>query len=226
MVFPWGTAAEPGGVVLTHGNILANLEPLERGIQPYLKYERFFHPLRFVNLLPLSHVFGQFLGIFIPPLMGAAVVFEESLNPSEIVRTIRRERATLLVAVPRVLDALRGKIERDVEAQADSGWREKFDAKFRDAEGQKFLRRAWKFRRIHGQFGWKFWAFLSGCAALSAGTETFFSPTGYAEIHRYRLTETTSLIRANHPSLIRHDSTAKILPTREACLVQTANTLL
>src|SRR3989441_5917843 len=164
IVFTSGTTAEPRGVVLTHGNILANLEPLERGIQPYLKYERFFHPLRFVNLLPLSHVFGQFLGIFIPPLMGAAVVFEESLNPSEIVRTIRRERATLLVAVPRVLDALRGKIERDVEAQADSGWHEKFNAKFRAAEGKKILRRAWKFRRIHGQFGWKFWAFLSGGA--------------------------------------------------------------
>src|SRR5260370_32642613 len=165
MVFPWGTAAEPRGVVLRQGNMLANPEPLERGIQPYLKYERFFHPLRFVNLLPLSHVFGQFLGIFIPPLMGAAVVFEESLNPSEIVRTIRRERATLLVAVPRVLDALRGKIERDVEAQADSAWREKFDAKFSAAEAQKFLRRAWTFRRIHGQLGWTFWAFLSCSAA-------------------------------------------------------------
>src|SRR3989454_3246632 len=40
IVFTSGTTAEPRGVVLTHGNILANLEPLERGIQPYLKYER------------------------------------------------------------------------------------------------------------------------------------------------------------------------------------------
>jgi len=215
IVFTSGTTAEPRGVVLTHGNILANLEPLERGIQPYLKYERFFHPLRFVNLLPLSHVFGQFLGIFIPPLMGAAVVFEESLNPSEIVRTIRRERATLLVAVPRVLDALRGKIERDVEAQADSGWREKFNAKFRAAEGKKFLRRAWKFHRIHGQFGWKFWAFLSGGAALSAGTETFFSRMGYAVIQGYGLTETTSLISVNHPFRVGQGSIGKILPGRE-----------
>jgi long-chain acyl-CoA synthetase len=215
IVFTSGTTAEPRGVVITHGNILANLEPLERGIQPYLKYERFFHPLRFVNLLPLSHVFGQFLAIFIPPLLGAAVVFEESLNPSEIVRTIRRERATLLVAVPRVLDALRGKIERDVEAQANGKWREKFNAKFRAAEGKKFLRRAWKFRRIHRQFGWKFWAFLSGGAALSAATETFFSRMGYAVIQGYGLTETTSLISVNHPFRVGQGSIGKILPGRE-----------
>ena len=49
IVFTSGTTAEPRGVVITHGNILANLEPLERQIAPYLKYERFFHPLRFLN---------------------------------------------------------------------------------------------------------------------------------------------------------------------------------
>ncbi len=62
IVFTSGTTAEPRGVVITHGNILANLEPLEREIGKYLKYERIFHPLRFLNLLPLSHVFGQFSG--------------------------------------------------------------------------------------------------------------------------------------------------------------------
>jgi len=33
-------------------------------MRQYLKYERFVHPVRFLNLLPLSHVFGQFLGMF------------------------------------------------------------------------------------------------------------------------------------------------------------------
>ncbi|HYL46342.1 MAG TPA: AMP-binding protein [Candidatus Limnocylindrales bacterium] len=212
IVFTSGTTAEPRGVVLTHGNILANLEPLAQGIRPYLKYERFFHPLRFVNLLPLSHVFGQFLSIFIPPVMGATVVIEESLNPSEVMRTIRRERATLLIAVPRVLDALRGKIERDLDNQGKRAW---FESRFRAAEGKKFLRRAWKFRRIHRQFGWKFWAFLSGGAALSAVTETFFNRMGYAVIQGYGLTETTSLVSVNHPFQIGQGSIGKILPGRE-----------
>src|SRR5271157_2989125 len=52
IVFTSGTTAEPRGVVISHGNILANLEPLERQIGEYLRYERIFHPLRFLNLLP------------------------------------------------------------------------------------------------------------------------------------------------------------------------------
>ena len=93
ILFTSGTTAEPRGVVLTHGNFLANLEPLERGIDPYRKYERWFHPLRFVSPVPLSHVFGQFMALFVPSLLGATVVFE---NPAfhKIYRTVKRERAT------------------------------------------------------------------------------------------------------------------------------------
>jgi long-chain acyl-CoA synthetase len=92
ILYTSGTTAEPRGVVLTHGNFLANLEPLERGIEEYRKYERWLHPLGFVTLVPLSHVFGQFMALFVPPLLGAAVVFEPSSNPAEIVRTIKRHR--------------------------------------------------------------------------------------------------------------------------------------
>src|SRR5260370_12788643 len=69
ILYTSGTTAEPRGVVLTHGNFLANLEPLERGIDAYRKYERWFHPLRFVTLVPLSHVFGQSMPPFSPPLL-------------------------------------------------------------------------------------------------------------------------------------------------------------
>ena len=57
----------------------------------YLKYERIFHPLRFLNLLPLSHVFGQFLGIFLPQLLAGTVLFQDTLNPTEVMRTIKNE---------------------------------------------------------------------------------------------------------------------------------------
>ena len=81
IVFTSGTTAEPRGVVISHGNILANLEPLEREIGNYRRYERIFHPLRFLNLLPLSHVFGQFLGIFLPQLLAATVIFQDVSEP-------------------------------------------------------------------------------------------------------------------------------------------------
>ena len=114
IVFTSGTTGEPKGVVITHGNILANLEPIEGEIQKYLRYERIFHPLRFLNLLPLSHVFGQFMGIFIPPLIGATVTFLESIKPSDIVNSIRAERISVLVIVPRLLGSLREMIEAEM----------------------------------------------------------------------------------------------------------------
>ncbi|HEV2904357.1 MAG TPA: class I adenylate-forming enzyme family protein, partial [Pyrinomonadaceae bacterium] len=61
IVFTSGTTAEPKGVRITHGNLLANLIPLENEIKRYLKWERLVHPVRFLNLVPLSHVFGQFM---------------------------------------------------------------------------------------------------------------------------------------------------------------------
>jgi long-chain acyl-CoA synthetase len=223
ILYTSGTTGEPRGVVLTHGNFLANLEPLERGIDEYRKYERWFHPLRFVSLVPLSHVFGQFMALFVPPLLGAAVVFEPSANPSEIIRTVKRERATALIAVPRMLDVLQAGIERDLEAQGKSQW---LSHTFEKANGRKFLWRAWMFRKIHGRFGWKFWAFISGGAALSSVTEEFFRRMGYAVVQGYGMTETASLISLNHPFRSAQGSVGKILPGREFRLAEDGEILV
>src|ERR1700678_4508376 len=217
IVFTSGTTAEPKGVVITHGNVLANMAPLEREMQGYLKYERWVHPVRFLNLLPLSHVFGQFLGMFLPPLLGGVVIFQEELKPSEIVSTIRRERVSVLVGVPRVLQSLKQKIERDLE---DGGGLQDFRRRLRASEGDHFLWRWWIFRRTHRQFGWKFWAFISGGAALDAETEEFWGRLGYAAIQGYGLTETTSLISVNHPFKLGKGSIGKVLPGREVKLAE------
>src|SRR3977135_2334946 len=103
----------------------------------YLKLERWVHPVRFLNLLPLSHVFGQFLGIFLPPLLGGTVIFQEELKPSEVISTIRRERVSVLVSVPRVLQSLKQKVERDLEDQKEL---DDFRERFRSSEGKHFLR--------------------------------------------------------------------------------------
>src|SRR5579859_4873255 len=223
ILFTSGTTAEPRGVVLTHGNFLANLEPLERGIDPYRKYERWFHPLRFVTLVPLSHVFGQFMALFVPPLLGATVVFEHSANPGEIVRTVKRERATALIAVPRMLDGLRAGIEREMEARRQGEW---LVNNLKRANGQKFLRRAWRFRRIHRRFGWKFWAFISGGTALTPKTEMFFKGVGYAVVQGYGMTETASLISLNHPFRATEGTIGKILPGREFRLAEDGEILV
>jgi long-chain acyl-CoA synthetase len=223
IVFTSGTTAEPKGVVITHANVLGNIAPLEKEIKSYLKYERLIHPVRFLNLLPLSHVFGQFLGIYLPPLMGGTVVFQAALNPAEVIRTIRRERVSVLVAVPRMLQSLKEKIERDLE---DQGKLEDFRRRFRAAEGRHFLLRWWIFRRVHRRFGWKFWAFISGGAALDRVTEEFWGRLGYAAIQGYGLTETTSIVSVNHPFRLGKGSIGKVLAGRELKLASDGEILV
>jgi long-chain acyl-CoA synthetase len=230
IVFTSGTTAEPKGVVLTHANVAGNLAPIATEIAKYLKYERFFHPLHFLNLLPLSHVFGQFLGIFLPPLLGATVVFEDTFNPTEIMATIHREQVSVLVAVPRLIDSLKQKIERDLEVDSDpekkARGRASFNADFSGAAHHHFLRRWWTFRHIRRRFGWKFLAIISGGAALDPATEEFWHRLGYAVVQGYGLTETTSLISLNHPFHTSRGSIGKVLPGREVRLADDGEILV
>ncbi len=215
IIFTSGTTAEPKGVCLTHRNLLANLNPLETEIGKYLRYERIIHPMRFLCLLPLSHVFGQFMGIFVPQLLGGEVFFQPSLNPAEIISRVKRERITVIAAVPRQLETLRDKIERDFEAV---GRFEEFERRFDASEGKHFLRRWWIFRDLHLRFGLKFWAFVSGGATLESETENFWQRLGFAVIQGYGMTETSSLVSVNHPFKLSRGSIGKILPGQEVKL--------
>jgi long-chain acyl-CoA synthetase len=212
IIFTSGTTAEPRGVVITHGNVLANILPLRNEIQKYLRYEKLVHPIRFLNLLPLSHVFGQMLGVFIPPLLAGTVVFLDSLRPAEFVETIRRERVSVLVAVPRFIESLQREVERHEQRE---GRMEKFQQDLARADGQRFLRRWWSFRRVHARLGWKFWAFISGGAALPQAAETFWNRLGFAVIQGYGMTETTSLISLNHPFRAVKGSIGKVFSGME-----------
>ncbi len=215
IIYTSGTTAEPKGVVLTHANLLANLLPLEREIEKYRKWVRLVHPLRFLNLLPLGHVFGQFMGVFVPPLLGGEVYFQSSLNPSEIAETVRRERVSIVVTVPRVLEVLRDRVER---AQSARGRGETFRRALAAAGKWGVARRWWAFRRVRREFGWKFWAFVAGGATLPAATEDFWQRLGYAVVQGYGMTETASLISVNHPFKRSRGSIGKTLPGQEVRL--------
>jgi long-chain acyl-CoA synthetase len=223
IVFTSGTTTEPKGVVISQANILANLQPLENEIRKYLKWEKFVHPLRFLSLLPLSHVFGQFLGIFVPQLLGGTVIFQDTLNPTEVIRTIRRERVSVLVAVPRLLESLRDKIERDLAAKEKL---DDFHRKFAAAEGKHAFRRWLKFRKIHSLFGWKFWALVSGGAALDRDIEEFWRRLAFAVVQGYGLTETASLVTVNHPFRLGKGSIGKPLAERQIKLAEDGEILV
>jgi long-chain acyl-CoA synthetase len=209
IVFTSGTTAEPRGIVHTHRNILVTLQPIENEMQKYLRYERWFHPLRFLHSLPLSHVFGQFMALWIPALLAAEVHFAEQLEPARMTDLIRRERISVLIAVPRVLQLMRahllgrfpGLAEQMAEPVTGSIWK-----------------RWWRFRRVHGALGWKFWAVISGGATLPAELETFWNGLGFALIQGYGMTETAALVTLNHPFHIVRGSIGKPLPGHEVKL--------
>ena len=80
--------------------------PVEREVLKYKKYARPFLPLRFLNLLPLSHMFGQSMATNIPPMVDGTVVFMRSFNPHDIVRIVKTWRISVIVCVPKILDVL------------------------------------------------------------------------------------------------------------------------
>jgi long-chain acyl-CoA synthetase len=223
IIFTSGTTQNPKGVLLTHRNLLANLEPLETEIKKYLKWERLFHPIRFLNLVPLSHVFGQFMGIFVPQLLGGEVHFQDSLNPAEIVRRTREAGVSVIVLVPRLLEGLREWVTRDHAARSKEG---ELSTLLASAKGVSFWRRWWKFRRVHRRFGWKFWAFLSGGATLDEETDTFWRRLGFAVLQGYGMTETASLISVNHPFKQSRGSIGKLMPGYEVKLDETGEIIV
>src|SRR5437773_9578456 len=65
IIYTSGTTAAPKVVMITHRNILANLIPIRKEYQKYKPYASLIWQIGFVHLIPLSHLFGQIMGLFL-----------------------------------------------------------------------------------------------------------------------------------------------------------------
>jgi long-chain acyl-CoA synthetase len=206
IIFTSGATAEPKGVIITHRNVLANIVPVEREILKYRKWGRPFFPLRFLNLLPLSHMFGQAMATFIPPMLPGVVIFMRGYNPAEIVSQIKRRRISVLVCVPKILDVLREHARRAAPEAAPAS-----PAAHAAGSREHIVRRWWRYRRLHQIFGLKFWAFIVGAAPLESELEAFWSELGFVVIQGYGLTETAPIVSLNHPFGTKRGSVGKAI---------------
>jgi acyl-[acyl-carrier-protein]-phospholipid O-acyltransferase/long-chain-fatty-acid--[acyl-carrier-protein] ligase len=92
ILFTSGTEGEPKGVALSHANILANVEQVRAHV-PFYDGDVVFNPL------PTFHSFGLTVGALMPLYLGIrAVLHPTPRQPREIVRRIRENRATILLA--------------------------------------------------------------------------------------------------------------------------------
>ena len=196
IVFTSGTTAAPRGVVLRHKNLLANLIPLEHGYRERALWVNPLLPLRFVSVLPLSHMFGQLLGVFCSTVLASTTVFVTSLSSPAIVRAIKEDRIWALFTVPRFLKSLEEFVRREMERQ---GRTEDFEARFQRCAQGGLLRRIAVFRDVHAMLGWRFAGFVAGGAHLEPSVIEFWRRLGYVVMQGYGLTETSPVITVNNP---------------------------
>jgi long-chain acyl-CoA synthetase len=110
VIYTSGTTGTPKGVVLSHGNLLADVTDLIDSLD--------VNPTEhFVSILPLHHVY-ELLGGFVAPLaLGASVTYACSLRPDVIITTMRDAGATVMMVVPAFLRALYARLLEGVRLE-------------------------------------------------------------------------------------------------------------
>jgi len=102
--FTSGTTGDPKGVILTHRNIFSAVNEAINTINIKIH-------LKFLNILPLSHVYSQIMGIFMPLYLGWGIFFLDTVQPRKIADYIKNKGIHLAIFVPGILAALKKELE-------------------------------------------------------------------------------------------------------------------
>ena len=188
LVYTSGTTGAPKGVALSHKNLISNV------LQVCAQFPSVSADYRFLSLLPLSHMFEQTAGFLTPLYLGGSIIYLRTLKPSAIMNAFADEDVYAMIAVPRLLQLLKGSMERELEAKGLSGLFTRlssFSANLPVSARKKL------FFPIQRKFGKNFRMFVSGGAPLSPDTFRFWSAAGFTVVEGYGLSECSPVLATN-----------------------------
>ncbi len=194
LLYTSGTTADPKGVMLTHGNLMGEVNAVfgwvELGPDDAL-----------LGVLPLFHVLSQMANILIPLVKGARVVHLETLNTTELLRALKERKITAFAVVPQFFYLIHERIFKEIGKRgklAQSAVRAmmsftRFARRFRWNPG-KLL-----FGKIHDTFGDRMRYLVTGGSRFEPQIGRDFYALGIDILQAYGLTETTAAAFATSP---------------------------
>ncbi len=203
-----GTTGPPKGVPLTHHNLVSNVEALlEQGIAH--RQDRVLLPL------PLHHVYPFSIGLLSVLAVGATLILPRSLVGPRIAEALRAGRATILLGVPRLYEALWARLAERIGG--NQRWRERLlsSAIGLCAGLQRYTGRhpgRWLFRPVMRQLAPDLRLAVSGAAALDPALGKRLEMLGWTLATGYGLTETSPILTLNAPGKARLETAGKPLP--------------
>jgi long-chain acyl-CoA synthetase len=219
ILYTSGTTGPPKGVMLSHGNILSNVESA-LGCFDINSRDTC------LSILPLSHVFERMAGHFTMLHAGVTIAYAESLEA--VPQNLLQVRPTIVVGVPRFFEKIYHRAHRAV-AESPASRRRLFvwakrvgrERTRRRLSGRAVpaglemryrLADALVFRRLRQRVGGRLRFFVSGGAPLARSIAEFFFAAGLPVYEGYGLTETSPVLTANTPAAVRLGTVGRAIP--------------
>jgi long-chain acyl-CoA synthetase len=214
--FTSGTTASPRCIVLSHGNIVSQVE----GFRGWRRLARWI-PVRMAVMAPLSHSQGIMLGMAIPLSLGLSVIYTQASHPAYLVRLLRDNRVVVLSTVPRVLRVLSDFFRQQPYGKGPATLADKL------ANAKAFpLRRHYIFTHLRRLVGYHFWMIFVGGAPLPREEERFWFESGCLLVQGYGLTETSAIVSVNAPVFGAFGSVGKALANQKIRLAEDGEILV
>ncbi|MDE0230278.1 MAG: AMP-binding protein [Spirochaetaceae bacterium] len=202
IMFTSGTTGDAKGVLLTHGNLMANLHSVQQVIPGDASF-------RMLSLLPLSHMFEQMGSLFAGLGCGASITFVTSRQPAILLKTMQERRINMMLLVPQALDLFMKSIEREV---ANRGKEHAWQLLMKLARRLPVALRRLLFRQVHARFGGHLRIVVSGGAALDQALGEKWHLLGVSVLQGYGATEASPVISCHSLTEARFDSVGRPVP--------------